>query len=203
MVVYGVAALPWGSYGRASGWRSGVDVLECPRRASRRNSMSGIILARQQAVSRECGKSSGSRPLELGPVAPQAVHENGELAGDGDAGALVALGLGQFQSPAFQRAVALEPGQKAVRRLVERMPERLVAGLGDGTGDVPFARLIAPRRQSGISSEIARSCKPRRVLDRRLEGQRRDRPDARHRHQPPTTGSPNSRSGMKTSWAKR
>jgi hypothetical protein len=50
---------------------------------------------------------------------------------------------------------------------------------------VGLARLIAPGRQAEIGTNAARLCEPHRIIDRGDEGDRRQQPDSRNRHQPP------------------
>ena len=76
------------------------------------------------------------------------------------------------------------PGQHHVGRLVEHAPHHRVAHLADPAGDVGLAGLVLLRREPEVSAHRARSREPARLVDRRGEGDRHQRTDARHRHQP-------------------
>ena len=75
------------------------------------------------------------------------MHDDGQLARDGDSGALKADPLTQFKSPVAQFAFGLAAGEEHCRRLVKQPAQMVVASSGDMAVIVDLAGLIAPRRQ--------------------------------------------------------
>src|ERR1039458_5635696 len=84
-------------------------------------------------------------------IAPHAVQQNGEFAGDGDDGSLLsafASRSGQLQTPVAQRGIGAETTQNILRRLHQQTAQTLVASLGNAFLRVRIARLTLRRTQT-------------------------------------------------------
>ena len=80
-----------------------------------------------------------SGPLEVGVGPPKLVEQDGELAGDGDTGALAPLRGRQGLAPGLKSAGSLDPREQDVGGFVQRRAQPRVAGLGDVALHVPLA----------------------------------------------------------------
>ena len=114
------------------------------------------------------------------------MKEDRQFTSDGDAGALCALGSGQLDPPSAQRAIALDPGEQAVRRFVKSMTKHWIAGLRDVSLGVALTRLMATGNEAGKRADVHASGKAGRIFDAGLEGKRGHRANARYAHQPLT-----------------
>lgn len=72
------------------------------------------------------------------------------------------------------------------RGLAECASKVDAARLGDAARQVALARLVTGGRQADPKRDLLRGCEPGRVIDSGTIGQRHDRADPRHRHQPTT-----------------
>src|SRR5262249_28988089 len=135
-----------------------------------------------------CGAAGGRARFlaeaELGLVAPHAVQDDGELAGDGDAGSRHAAPLCDLHAPGAQARPFAAAHEQPGGCLVERRAGELVAAAAYLSLDIGFAGLIAPRRQAEMRAHISRAAEPIRTIDRRTEGERRDRANPGNAHQP-------------------
>ena len=91
----------------------------------------------------EAGAPGFLAEAELGFVAPHAVQDDGELAGDRDAGARHAAMLGDLHAPGPQARPFAAAHQQGVGGLVERGAGEFVATAADLALDVGLARLVA------------------------------------------------------------
>lgn len=99
-----------------------------------------------------CGAADGRYRLlaeaELGLVAPHAVQDDGELAGDSDASARHAAPLGDLHAPGAQARPFAAPHEQRVGCLIECRAGEFVATAAYLALDVRFAGLITPWRQA-------------------------------------------------------
>ena len=136
-------------------------------------------------ISRLYGAGPGLLPkAELGAVAPHAMQDDGELAGDCDPGPRHASSLGNPHAPGAKGRPFLAAHEQRVGCLVERGAGALVAASADLALDVGLAGLIAGRGQAEMRADVPRSPEALRAIDGGPEGESRDRADPRHAHQP-------------------
>src|SRR5215203_6987356 len=121
---------------------------------------------------------------EFSAVAPHAVEDDRELAGDRYTGARHTSRLSDLHAPGPQARPFPAANQQGMGRLIERGAGELVAAAADLTLDVGLARLVARRGQAKMRAHVARSSEAVRPVDCRPKGERRDRTDARNTHQP-------------------
>lgn len=119
--------------------------------------------------------------VELGRVSPYAVQADRELAGYRHAGPRHAAAFGDIHGPRRASSTILR-----MRCLVEGGAGEFVAAAANLALDLGLAGLVARRRQSQMRPHRPRGAEPLRPVDGGAEGERRDRPDARCAHQPPT-----------------
>jgi len=129
----------------------------------------------------EPGPPGSAQPLRRLPRCPTRA---GQLARDRDAGRRHAAALGDPHRPALERRDAADPGQHRVRGLVQRGAHARVPDLADPAAHVGLARLVPLRRQAEMRSHRFGPTEPLRIVNGRLERERHQRADARHRHQP-------------------
>lgn len=123
---------------------------------------------------------------ECRTVAPHRMHDHRKLPRDRHVSALVTALLGDLQAPGLEAAEALEARQHDIRRLIERVSDLAVAGLGDVAGNVNRrSRLPPSRRQPEVGADGLRAAELARIVDRSLERQSADRPDARYPYEAP------------------
>lgn len=97
---------------------------------------------------------------------------------------LQAAPLGDPQAPGPDRRPLAGAGKHYVGRSEERRAGEGIAGSADATSHVRLSGLVLSRRQTQMRADIARAADARRSVDRRLERQCRDRPDAGDGHDP-------------------
>jgi hypothetical protein len=73
-------------------------------------------------------------------------------------------------------------------RFVKQCAREFVSAPADAILYFCFTRLISPWSEAQIGADIARSSEASRSIHGLAEGERRQRPDARHRHQLPADG---------------
>src|SRR5260370_29654419 len=120
--------------------------------------------------------------VEVGLVDPHSVHDDGELAGDGDLCAAHADTLGEGQAPAFESAraaIALQEDGSGLEKIGPRQP---IAATGDMPGDVDLARLESSAREAEIGADRGRMLEPGGIVDDGGVGQRDNDADARDGH---------------------
>ena len=136
-------------------------------------------------VSRLGGSSRGRSGVELGPIHPDAMQKDRELACDGGLGPAGADLCAQLQAPSAKRAFMPYSCHQRIRSLEQQAARGTVPGLGDPPGQVDLARRVASWCQPEKGPDIARSPEAFRIVDGGREGQRRNRTHARHSHHPP------------------
>ena len=87
-----------------------------------------------------------SCPMELRSIAPNAAHDHGEPARQGDNGFLPATAFGHIHRPGFQPGPFDGAGQHDLRRFIEKRPHHAVATLRNPANTAAFTRLIEYRR---------------------------------------------------------
>ena len=97
----------------------------------------------------------GSVPAELGFRAPKRVEQGCKFAGDRNARAFWPFALGQLVAPDLQRAGAFESGEDGVCCFIQGVAQHRIACFGDMPFEVALTRLIAPRGEPAIGSDIA------------------------------------------------
>src|SRR5258705_7081976 len=90
----------------------------------------------------------------------------------------------QRRAPSSSAVTCAGTGEHHARRLVERGADHAVADLADRSGHVDLAGLVLSWRQAKRRTDIARAREGGRIIHAALEGDRNDRADARHAHQP-------------------
>lgn len=73
-------------------------------------------------------------PLEVGPIEPHAVHDDGELAGQRHQGFLAPSGLLQPEAP-LEGGPSLGSREQGIGGGVKGGPDLGVSGLGDAPGN--------------------------------------------------------------------
>ena len=122
-------------------------------------------------------------PLEVLPVHPHAVHEDGELAGDRHTGFADAVLLRELHAPGLERAPLLRGRKQHGRRQHQMLAHHRVAALADAEPPVSLAGLLLARGQAEVSADISGFLKALRIVHCCGERQRHHRTHARHRHQ--------------------
>ena len=112
------------------------------------------------------------------------MHHHGELARQRHLGLLHALPAGDPQRPGLERRAAHGAGQHHVGRLEQRRAHHGVAHLADPPGPIDLAGLVLLRRQAEVRAHGLGTREALGLVDRRPEGHRHHRADARNGHQP-------------------
>lgn len=132
-------------------------------------------------------RSQLCRRLAVGKIRsvdPHAVHDDRQLAGQGDRCRFEAVALGQSHGPCLGAAPLAAPGQHRHRRLEQERPERRISALADSARAVGLAGGVASGRQPDMYPHVAGFLEAKRIVDLGAESQRRNDADAGHRHQP-------------------
>jgi hypothetical protein len=115
--------------------------------------------------------------LELGSIAPHRVHRHGETPRHRHRRLVMPLLRHQAFAPGLDRGAAAILHQKDVGRLEQTAADVLVALFGDTALTVDgLARLLALGGEAEVGAHRLGAVEPARIVDRRLEAQRRDRP---------------------------
>src|ERR1051325_1503872 len=156
-------------------------------RAARLKSQSARLAAATQSApssapslgrrsARELGSISSSAetaPLcwfELGAVPQHRMHDDGETTGERHLGLAHCRSFGDREGPFLKLHWSLIAGQHDVGRLVEERTNAAIAALRDAARVINLAGLIAPRHQTEIRANVARSPEASGVIDCRCEG---------------------------------
>jgi hypothetical protein len=130
------------------------------------------------------GRSDHALPLcrtEFGAICPHPMEQNSQSSGHGDDGATASFGFHQPRAPGLDLRPCHCAHQQSIRCGVGRRACFPVPGLQypDPARIVVLTRLITPWRQSKMRGNGTGSLEALRIIDRLLEGQRRNRPDTR------------------------
>ena len=117
-------------------------------------------------------------PLERGPVHPDAMQNDGDLARDRDLRLFHADALGEAQAPGLQRRPALGPMKQDAGSLIEVGPEQTIAPARDLAVPIQLTRLLAARCQPEVRANLSGRTEARWIIDRMAERQGRDDADA-------------------------
>jgi hypothetical protein len=116
-------------------------------------------------------------------IDPHPMQVHADAPGQGDHGTLCATTPGNLSDPCSQpcRSPTVHHDGGS---LTQRSAQGDVAGFGDPTRDIAFARLVSRRRETYPWPYLLLGGEAGRIIDSGSVGQRDDRTDPRHRHQP-------------------
>jgi hypothetical protein len=108
-------------------------------------------------------------PVERRAVDPDAVKDDGDLAGNGDLRLLHTYPLCELHSPGLKGGPFFGPIKQNGRRLEQVSSEKPVAPSRYLTSYVSFPRLVAPRGKAEIGADCRGRSEAGRVINRMAE----------------------------------
>lgn len=123
-------------------------------------------------------------PAELGAIDPDAVQDDGQLAGEGNLGLLHPLALGDAHGPGLQGRPFDDATHHDVCCLVEGTSDHLVADLADTAHAIKLAGLVLSWGQAQMGADGFGSEEPSRHIDAGSVGEGDQRADARNAREP-------------------
>ena len=122
--------------------------------------------------------------LELGTVSQHRMHDDRKAPGERDPSFPQCRSLGDGERPILELQRPLVARQHDVCGIVQQCPQAPVAAFRDAAGVVGLARLVAPRYQTEIGTDVTRSLEAAWIVDGRCEGESGERSDTRDGHEP-------------------
>src|ERR1700719_2223052 len=124
------------------------------------------------------------RPVKLGSIDPHAMQNDRELTCDCNLSLAEPVALGEPYSPGLHGGPLRDARQQNPGCFKQVTSQHGVTAFRDSARPIDLPGGVASTGQPDISTDASRPRKPCRIVNRCLEGERGDRTDPRHRHEP-------------------